>query len=386
MREVIPTSFSTPILNSGVLPPLHRKKAPSTVRGLLTILAGIIVLLPVIAWTDKSKNPRIAFILCISALVLTITIHELGHLFAGWMVGFRFRAIHVGPFSLSLEHGKPKVRLYREMLASGSAGMNVGTVLRLRRRLLIFVAGGPAANLLSIPATVLLVNHVFTGLGETRAGTLAAQFTVFSLIAGMVNLMPIQAGFLSDGARMEMLLRSRDRSRRWLSIAALANLHGDGTRARNWKSTWVRAAASVRDASLDGFAGNWLAYMWAYDRDDATSASLHLERCLELVGKLPSSARNIVAQEAAVFSAWFRDDASLADQWATQVKKIRTLPRLVRIRLDVALRCAHRDYGVADLSWREGLAFIEGETSGTAREKLRESWLEWHSEIQERKT
>jgi hypothetical protein len=335
-----------------VLPPVARRRGRrSSIRGILALIAGIVLMLPVIAWTDKSRNPKIGFILLISALTLTIIVHELGHLFAGWMVGFRFSVIHIGPSSLSLEHGKLKARVRREILAlgaAGAAGMHVKTVRRLRRRLLIYVAGGPIANLLSIPVAVLLVNHVFTGLGETRVGTLAAQFSVFSLLAGMVNLMPVRSILLSDGARIEMLLRSRDCTRRWLSIAALGNLYDNGIRARDWKRTWLKSASAMQDASLDAFAGNWLAYASANDKEDAPVAVGYLERCLQLSHMLPLSALDLVAQEAAFFTAWFRDDAFLASQWLTQVRKPRMLQRLVRLRLDVALRCAHRDYDGAD--------------------------------------
>jgi hypothetical protein len=118
--EEILTNLPTPILDSGVLPPLvHRKRSRSRISAILTLIAGIVLMLPVIAWTDKSRNPKIGFILLISALALTTTIHELGHLLAGWMVGFRFSLIHIGPFSSTLEHGKLKARVRREMLALG---------------------------------------------------------------------------------------------------------------------------------------------------------------------------------------------------------------------------------------------------------------------------
>lgn len=120
------TNLPTPILDSGVLPPLVlRNRSKSRIRAALSSIAGIVLVLPVIAWTDKSRDPKIGFILLISALTLTTTIHELGHLFAGWMVGFRFSLINIGPFSLSLENGKLKAHIRREMLALGSAGMHV---------------------------------------------------------------------------------------------------------------------------------------------------------------------------------------------------------------------------------------------------------------------
>lgn len=216
-------------------------------------------------------------------------------------------------------------------------------------------------------------------------GTLAAQFVVFSLMAAMVSLMPIRSFLLSDGARIEMLLRSCDRSRRWMSIFALVNLYDNGIRARNWKRTWLQSAVSVQDDSLDAFTGNWLAYASANDRKDAPVAAGHLERCLELSPILPHSTRDLVAQEAAFFTAWFRDDADLADQWLTQLKKPRQMQRSVRLRLDVALRCAHRDYDAAERSWREGLALLESSTSGSVRHQLKEASLEWREEILERK-
>ncbi|MGH9641814.1 MAG: hypothetical protein ACRD3Q_05265, partial [Terriglobales bacterium] len=62
------------------------------------LLFGIFLTLPILAWTDKSRKPAIGFVLLISALALTIAVHELGHLLAGWAVGFRFKLINLGPF------------------------------------------------------------------------------------------------------------------------------------------------------------------------------------------------------------------------------------------------------------------------------------------------
>jgi hypothetical protein len=91
-------NLATPILDSGVLPPIaHRRRKAGNIRAILTLIAVIILLLPVIAWTDKNRNPKVGFILAVSALTLTTIVHELGHLFAGWMVGFRFSVIHLGP-------------------------------------------------------------------------------------------------------------------------------------------------------------------------------------------------------------------------------------------------------------------------------------------------
>ena len=388
MQDVERTAANspTPILDSGVLPPRVRR---TTLRGVFVgfipgLVGGYVLISVVGRQADKSLDPGLGALLFLFAVGLTITIHELGHLVAGWAVGFRFTFISIGPFSLSVEHGKLRVRIRREMPALGYAGMHVDTVCCLRRRMLIYIAAGPAANLLSVPTTVALINHVFPRLGDTWVAVPAAQFAVFSLLASMLSLIPIESLLSNDGARIAMLFRSRGRARRWLSIAAIGNAYDNGTRAKKWKRTWLQAAASVHDTSIDAFYGNWLAYVSANDRKDALTAGGHLEKCLELARMLPPSTRDLVAQEAAVFSSWFLSDAPLADKWLAQVKKPGLMERLVRLRLDVALRSAHRDYEAVDRAWQDGLTFIETATAGTAQARLKESWLEWQAEIRER--
>jgi hypothetical protein len=379
MPESAPSSTNslTPILDSGLLPPrIRQTKWGSVIIGFL-IGIGLIVV-------GRQANNRdlLSFFL---VLTFAVVVHELAHLLAGWVVGFRFSLVQIGPLSLHIEHGVLRAHFRREMATLGYAGMHVNRLRRLRRRMLIFVAAGPIANLLSVPAVVLLVNQAFPQLGNSWVATPAAQFAFISLLFGVVSLMPFPSTSSSDGARIAMLLRSRGLTKRWLSIAAIGNVYNDGIRAKNWKRTWLRSASSVQDASLDAFTGDWLAYISANDRKDVPIAATHLERCLELVHKLPHSTRDLVAQEAAVFTSWFRDDASLGDKWLTQVKKPGLMQHLVQVRLDVALRCAHRDYDAADLAWQDGITFIERSSSGTARERLKESWLEWQAEIQDRK-
>jgi hypothetical protein len=376
-------SSPTPILDSGILPtPVGRKKSGGLV-GFLTGIASVFVLV-VVGKQATGLSPGMGLLSLFSAVALAVTVHEVGHLLAGRAVGFRFNSAQIGLVSLGVEHGRLRVRFHREITALGYAGMHVNGPVRLRRRLLIYSVAGPTANLLSIPGTVLLVNYVFPRMGNSWAAAPAAQFAFISLIIGIVSLLPIHSATFSDGARVGMLLRSPERTKRLLSIVAIGNLHDSGLRAKHWKRTWLRSAASVRDASSDEFIGNWLAYSSANDLKDAPVAAAHLERCLELSRILPPSRRDLIAQEAALFAAWFRKDGPLANKWIAQIKKAEQLPQLVRILLDLAVSCARRDFEAADAIWAKGFGFIENSTAGTAREQLRRSWLEWKEEIGER--
>ena len=99
-----------------------------------------------------------------------------------------------------------------------------------------------------------------------------------------------------------MILTSRDRARRWMSIVAVGSLQRKGVRARCWNSNWLKAANILHDKSRDEFSGNWLAYISSNGNKDASTAALHLERCLGLVNLVGPSLRDIAALEAAFHS------------------------------------------------------------------------------------
>ena len=227
------------------------------------------------------RNPAadFTFLFWILTFVLTIAVHELGHLLAGWFVGFRFSFISIGPLSLKVEYGRLRLRLRRGMPAAGYAGMHVDQVRRLRRRLLVFTVAGPLANLLSAATTAIFLNYFSAATGSGWLYLPAHIFLQISVIIGLVNLVPFRLGMLyTDGARVTMLLSSRARSRRWMCITAVGNQSQKGVRSKHWRRTWLQAASSLRDGSVDDFAGNWIAYASANDRKDAPVAALRLER------------------------------------------------------------------------------------------------------------
>jgi hypothetical protein len=332
------------------------------------------------------RNPAADFVFMsyLLSFVLTVVVHEVGHLLAGWIVGFRFSYISVGPLSLKVEYGRLKLRLQRAMPAAGYAGMHLDRVRRLRRRLLFFTVAGPLANLLSATGAAILLDY-FLSASKSWLYFPTQVFLGISLFIGLVNLVPFRLGMLyTDGARIAMLLSSRPRARRWICIMALANQNQRGVRSKHLRRTWLEAASSLSDGSVDDFAGNWMAYASANDRKEASLAALHLERCLALVNLLGPTTQDLVALEAAVFTAWFRKDAVTAQKWREQVRKFKAIPELPRIRADVALLCARVEYDQALIAWQRGFAFIEALPVSAVQKKLKDGWLEWQTEIRER--
>jgi len=157
-----------------------------------------------------------------------------------------------------------------------------------------------------------------------------------------------------------------------------------GVRPKAWSHSWVNAAARLGDKSVDDFTGNWVAYAAANDRKDIPVAAAHLEKCLNLANLLGPSLRDLVALEAAVFSAWFRGDATAAQKWFSQINRLKALPKLLQFRADIALRCVQNEFSPALSRWQEAYAFIDKLPKTPVKERLLEGFLEWRSEIDQR--
>jgi hypothetical protein len=113
---------------------------------------------------------------------------------------------------------------------------------------------------------------------------------------------------------------------------------------KNWKQTWLKAASSVCDGSIDDFLGNWLAYTSCMARNERRSGAVHLERCLQVSSSLTNTVRDLTALEAAICSAWFRRDALLAEKWLKQLVRPKLMQPLDKYRVDFAMRYARTGF------------------------------------------
>lgn len=128
-------------------------------------------------------------------LVLAAGLHEAGHLLAGVCVGFRPRFAHVGPITWTRELGGWRFGWdWRRPWLGGRAVCTIRTTGRWR--VVIFLLGGPFANLASGLAAVGLVVGGLPALPRCALGL----FAIHSLLLGIANLLPLQERWLdSDG-------------------------------------------------------------------------------------------------------------------------------------------------------------------------------------------
>jgi len=318
----------TPILDSATIPKRNRKTFASIAIGFLISipLSAILILVSNDARRIWNGPACYVFPTYILSILMAIVFHEMGHLAAGWLVGFRFSSITIGPISLGLEYGRLKLQL-RAVLAGGYAGMHVERLGRLRQRLRVFIAGGPIANLVTAVLCASLL--IYRPPESTVMAITLEMLWMISAIFAILNLVPYRVGVLyNDGFRILTLRVSPAKARRWICHCAIANQSQSGVRARMWKRTWLDAVGRIRDGSCDDFSGSWLAYLAANDRKDSATAAAHLERCLELTSGLGPSLQDLVALEAATFSAWFPENPNTSQAVAARGQKDSVAPEV----------------------------------------------------------
>lgn len=326
--------------------------------------------------------PGLLLLVFTAVAATAISLHELGHFAAGSICGLRLQRLQIGFLALARNAGKWTLECRFDSRFGGFTNMRVERICRLRRRLALYVAGGPLANLLSalVLASFLRMNPArLLSLRWINAGWLFVGFSVFLMLA---NVIPYRLhGLFNDGARLWMLRFSRRRTRRWMSLLALQNQASQGVRPSAWKRTWVRAATATADASVDALLADWMAYIHANDREDELQAAICLEHCLSQIQLAGPLFRRILTLEASVFTAWFRRHASRADRWFAKVDKPRRLPSFLRLRGEVALAWVHGDTDKAIAVLEQALAMVRRLPESRERSSQERGWLEWKQQM-----
>jgi hypothetical protein len=320
-------------------------------------------------------GPIVLFIL-FSAFYLAIAIHELGHLCAGWIAGFEFNTISVGPLLLFRAGKRPKIRLQRSFLG-GRVTMFPRSLDHLRRRFLIFIAGGPLASFAGSACFVFLSPGSATELFVTL-------FASISLIQGLANLFPFEVNDLvSDGGRIRTLLSRDGKKERWFALTAIEDALRKLQNIEEWPSVFIQAATTINDHSTDCFRASYYAFVWASSLDRTEDAARFLERSLETCDKAPVLLRKIVFCEAAIFQAWQRKNADRMREWLGRLGGGLKVP-LMDLRLQIARLWVEGKTNESIAKWQEGLTLIRATKDDKQRNFLEKSWMEWRCKIDEK--
>jgi hypothetical protein len=181
-----------------------------------------------------------------------------------------------------------------------------------------------------------------------------------------------------------MLLKNDARAARWTAAIRMQLALGEGKPAREWNPAWIiQATLQHDDDTRDAVTAQWLAYLWASERGDITSATRYLEEALAAPPAVAARLRDRLFLEAAVFQAWFRENPGKARLWAEHIHCGR-LSMLEQERLKIALLWS--DGSLFD-AWEKLIDYLtllrELPASG-ARDLAEKSALDWKRQMESR--
>ena len=331
--------------------------------------------------TNSLGGSSLAFVLILIivspllAMFAAFVVHELGHFIAGLFTGFQLLAIHIGslqivpPFHLKWS---PKDRL------PGAAGMAALVPIHsrnLRSRAIIMLLGGPAINLVTGFALAFLLPSY---------GLLSAWFIFFSVMLGVVNLVPFRRlAMHSDGKRILMLLRNSHQGERWLALLKLRADLESGTEFENSSPEFIAIATAVHDDSPETVMAYLIAHLLAFSRHDDLEAARLLEICLKYSGSATPQLRESVLTQAALFQARRRKRAALAEQWLAELPEKTIVPQN-RVHAETAILEAKGDVPGALKKLDEAEAIVLKSAEPYRRDLSLKYLRSWRAELQQK--
>ncbi|MEM7114166.1 MAG: M50 family metallopeptidase [Chloroflexota bacterium] len=316
-------------------------------------------------------------------LLLTSTFHELGHLFGGWLANLRFHLLVVGPLKISRESGKLRLGLSGGMaLFNGLAASYPEKIYDLRRRMLLFAAGGPLASILLAavagavywwlrPGPFLRPQPVPAWVVESAAITAVSSFIFF-----LTSTKPgqYQNGMVADGGRILTLLQNREPATRWCSLIALNSADTQGVRPRDWDEKLVQGALVAQDGSQESLVGLLMAYRWARDSELFVQAATHLEAGLPDRPGLFQGVRVQLALEKAYLTAAYHQNAEEVRPWLIPLGR-RSKNHPLSCRAETAVLLAEGKTQAAHQRAQDGLKALAAQPQ-TGSNLAEKAWLE----------
>ena len=374
---------STPILD--VLRPLPRRRWLRLNAGEYFFLSGAVILgligLPAMRRVGESlawRGPLFsALIPCIlmpaAALSLSLAAHEIGHLTVAWLAGFGREKNQRFPAG-----GRD---WFCDILGVAAQSLEPRKLDHIRGRLFFLYAAGPAANFV-FPAIAEIL--AWSGAWGSVVTFFVHLATGVSVLQGIADLLPdTSRGGFSDGSRMLMLLKNDALAQRWLAIIQMQMALSRGQPPGSWDEATVLSVNTISDESRDKVAARWLGYVWAIARQDITAATRYLESALESPQAATRRLCDRLFFEAALFQAWFRDDAQKARFWAGQMRQA-SAGSLQQPRLAIALMWADGKLFDAWEKLRDYLHQIREMPASPVRDLAEKQVLEWKAQMESR--
>ena len=270
---------------------------------------------------------------------IAVVIHESGHFLAARLQGMTVTEVKIGWLVISMRRGGFRFSLRRMQGLGGWVKALAGSA-SVRREMIVFVLGGPAANLLLGLACYEVSLWCFMHGAVLTAGCLFTM-ALANLFMGLANLLPIGRRMPSDGSRLFHWIFKGSRDQAQLALMRLTGASAKGLRARDIPLDDIRLLSGSAKP-VQAFSGGWFDMRAAMDRSDNASALRVFEEYGDRYAALPQKDRDSVDPVWKLFLSEHAYLQALESGLAFDARQElgapgrETIPGFMRLRLEAA--------------------------------------------------
>ncbi|MEI6410057.1 MAG: M50 family metallopeptidase [Bacteroidota bacterium] len=300
---------------------------------------------------------------------LSIAFHELGHLTAGLLQGFRM-ALYVAGF-LGVRGTANGVRVYlnrNAALMGGIAATVPQTFERgqdLRLKFVRIVAAGPLASLLLSVIAGTAFYAIFSQPVETSVSLTVRALGFMLLLTGAISglifiatLIPTRSGgFMSDGARLISLLSKGENARYEEANLAITAMLGAGKLPGDYPADMLARLLTRAPDNLLGLNGHYFAFTHHLDRGETKKAWPLAQAIQTHIDAIPGPFQAHYLKDVVFFYAFLAEDRDAAQAcWASIQKAAEKAPDAATFRVKAALALLENDVEQAKDFAEKGMA------------------------------
>jgi hypothetical protein len=256
-------------------------------------------------------------------LFLSVVVHEFGHLLGALSVGFRFRLLTLGPWSIVLTPDGLRHRFNFKILKL-IGGQQISTPrngVGTDKQFLIYLAGGGVTNLVVAALTAVLA---WLPVRLPLALKLVLiMFCLMNLVMGLTNLVPFRTkqGIATDGYNMRSIYRRNAEAARFRAQFDLMGYVYAGTRPRDWSRETVAKLQEDALTENEKAYGLLIAYQSASDRGEREVAAEKALQIEALYANIPEAFRAHYAANLAYHFGAYEPDAIKSRRYANDAKR-----------------------------------------------------------------
>jgi Zn-dependent protease len=298
-----------------------------------------------------------------AVIIIATLFHESGHALTGIALGMKLRAFVIGPFQFRVieERWRFAFRPTQLLAFSGAAGLVPSDPRESRWNEVAVIAAGPLVNLLT-GAVAAALAYSAVGAPWVSLWEYFALFATVSLVAGVVNLIPLRPESLySDGARILQIFRRGPLS----DYQRAARIAQSGSVSRTRPGDFDIAAINRASAHFTTGEVGLLLRLWAteyyLDRGDLLQARMAFAQAEEVYENSASGIRAALVSCLVVNAALIRHDAEATRRlWlAMQMKHIESMDTNYLLA-ECAFHWSENRFDLARETWKAGMQKLAG--------------------------